>query len=80
MAPLLQRRAPPIVTCFPWASLFGGADKELTYPLSPLSIVQRSQDRHDLSLQWVNSPKREVDPVQPTFVALPLMLGAMFFL
>lgn len=80
MALFLQRRAPLIVICLPWASLFGGTDKELTYPLSPLSIVQRGQDRHDLSLQWVNSPKRKVHPVQPTLVYYLLMVGAMFFL
>lgn len=80
VVPLLQRKAPRIVSYLPWAPPSCRADEEPTCPLSPLSTVPRHQDRYDLSLQRINSPREKSSSVQPTFVDHLLVLGARSFL
>lgn len=75
---LLQRRAPPITTSLPWASLSCSADEGLTCPLSLLNTMQRDQDGRGLSFQRANSPKG--NPIQPTFIEHLLITVTMFFL
>lgn len=66
VSPLLQRRAPPVITYLPWASLSCSwwRDERLTCPLSLLSTVQRGQNILGLSLQRVNSSKGKSDLIQ----------------
>lgn len=67
VSPLLQRRAPPVIACLPWASLSCSWSEGMKgwLALCPYSaLFQRGQNILGLSLQRVNSSKGKSDLIQ----------------